>query len=176
MKIVSPEILHKSDVGGVRVNIKNEEEALSAFNGVREAALRYAPDARIWGVSVQQMVKPGREVILGITYDPQFGHLLMFGLGGIYVEVLKDVAFRVLPVTPADVREMMEEIRAFALLRGVRGEPPADLGAVEDAMVRVCQLVTDFPEIMEMDVNPLMVYPSGQGAIALDSRLLLKSR
>jgi acetyltransferase len=133
------------------------------------------PDAKIWGVAVQEMVKPGREVILGITHDPQFGHLIMFGLGGIYVEVLKDVSFRVAPLTRTEARQMIREIRSFPLLAGVRGQQPADLEAVTDALMRVSQMVTDFPEIIELDVNPLVVNPVGGGATAVDARIILAS-
>ncbi len=173
LKIVSPEILHKSDVGGVRVGLRAPDEVRNAFTQIIESARRSAPDATIQGVAVQGMVRRGREVILGASYDGQFGHLLMFGLGGIYVEVLRDVSFRVAPLTPADAREMIQEIRSYALLRGVRGEPPADIDAIVDALLRLSQLVTDFPEITELDVNPLVVYPAGEGSVAVDSRVAL---
>jgi acyl-CoA synthetase (NDP forming) len=119
------------------------------------------------------LVPKGREVILGMNRDPQFGPLLMFGLGGIYVEVLKDVAFRVAPINEAEARKMMSEIRAYQLLLGARGEPPADLDAATECLLRVSQLVTDFPEIVELDINPLVLMPQGQGAIALDARMTL---
>ena len=173
MKIVSPDILHKSDAGGVRVGVKDEAEVTAAYNAIRANALRYKRDAEIWGVAVQEMVKPGREVILGVTHDAQFGHLIMFGLGGIYVEVLKDVSFRVAPLSRREADAMVHEIRSFPLLGGVRGQPPADLPAVVDALQRVSQLVTDFPEIIELDVNPLVVNPMGGGAIAVDARIIL---
>jgi acetyltransferase len=173
MKIVSPEILHKSDVGGVKVGLASPVEVRNAFASIITGARRYAPDATIQGISVQAMARRGREVILGATYDPQFGHLIMFGLGGIYVEVLRDVAFRVAPLAPDDAREMIFEIRANALLRGVRGDPPADIDAIVDALLRLSQLVTDFPEITELDVNPLLVYPIGEGSMAVDSRVSL---
>ena len=175
MKIVSPDILHKSDIGGVRVGLKSDEEVSTAFTAIEANALRYMPDAKIWGVAVQEMVKPGREVILGVTHDPQFGHLIMFGLGGIYVEVLKDVSFRVAPLTRREAAAMIHEIRSFPLLAGVRGQQPADLAAVTDALLRVSQMVTDFPEIIELDVNPLVVNPVGGGATAVDARIILSS-
>lgn len=175
MKIVSPDILHKSDIGGVRVGLRTDEEVAHAFSTIVANATRYMPDAKIWGVAVQEMVKPGREVILGVTHDPQFGHLIMFGLGGIYVEVLKDVAFRVAPLTRSEARQMVREIRSFPLLAGVRGQQPADLEAITDALLRVSQLVTDFPEIIELDVNPLVVNPAGGGATAVDARIILAS-
>ena len=173
MKIVSPDILHKSDAGGVRVGVKDDAEVSAAYNAIRANALRYNRDADIWGVAVQEMVKPGREVILGVTHDAQFGHLIMFGLGGIYVEVLKDVSFRLAPLTRTEADAMVHEIRSFPLLAGVRGQPPADLAAVVDALLRVSQLVTDFPEIIELDVNPLVVNPHGGGATAVDARIIL---
>jgi acetate---CoA ligase (ADP-forming) len=175
MKIVSPEILHKSDVGGVRVGVKSAEEVREAFIAIVASSQRYVPQAHIEGVFVQEMVKPGREVILGASYDGQFGHLLMFGLGGIYVEVMRDVVFRVAPLTMTDAREMVSEIRSSALLRGVRGQPPADIDAIVHALLRLSQLVTDFPEITELDVNPLVVYPNGEGAVAVDSRVALSA-
>ncbi|RLD00448.1 MAG: CoA-binding protein, partial [Chloroflexi bacterium] len=134
---------------------------------------RYVPGARIWGCQVQQMVQGGREVLLGMSRDPQFGPLVAFGLGGIYVEALKDVAFRVAPFSRQEADEMIHEIRAYPLLEGVRGEPPADHEAMVDALLRISQLVTDFPEIVELDINPLMVFEEGRGAMAIDMRLVL---
>jgi acetyltransferase len=131
------------------------------------------PDATIWGCQVQQMVKGGREVIVGMNRDPQFGPLMMFGLGGIYVEALKDVAFRVAPISRREARELIHEIRAIRLLQGMRGEAPSDLDATIDALLRMSQLVTDFPEIVEFDINPLVVYERGRGAIGIDMRLVL---
>jgi acetyltransferase len=122
------------------------------------------------------MVKGGKEVIIGINRDPQFGPLLMFGLGGVYVEALKDVTFRVSPVDRREAREMLGEIRAYNLLRGVRGEKPSDLEAIADTIVRVSQLVSDFPDIVELDINPLLVFPSGQGVLGLDMRLALSQK
>jgi len=173
MKIASPDILHKSDVGGVKVGVASEEEVVKTFRYIRARVLRERPRASIRGVLVQEMISGGKEVILGMTRDPQFGPMLMFGLGGIYVEVLKDVAFRIAPITRADAEGMIGEIRSIALLRGARGEEPADLAAVTDALLRLSQLVTDFPEIVEMDINPLKVFPEGQGVVALDARLTL---
>jgi acetyltransferase len=120
------------------------------------------------------MVKGGREVLLGMSRDPQFGPLVAFGLGGIYVEALKDVAFRVAPFSRQEAEEMIREIRSFALLEGVRGEPPADFEAMVDALLKISRLVTDFPEIVELDINPLMVFDEGRGAMAIDMRLVLR--
>jgi acetyltransferase len=175
MKIASPDILHKTDIGGVKLNLTSAADVRDAFDLIVYRATRHMPDATIWGCQVQQMVKGGREVIIGMNRDPQFGPLLMFGLGGVYVEALKDVTFRVAPIDRREAREMMTEIRAYNLLRGVRGEKPADLDAVADTLVRVSQLVTDFPEIMELDINPLLVFAAGQGVLGLDMRLALKA-
>jgi acetyl coenzyme A synthetase (ADP forming)-like protein len=171
MKIASPDILHKSDIGGVKVGIQNDTDAQDAFDLVTYRARRMMPDAQVWGVTVQQMVPPGKEVIIGMSRDPQFGPLLAFGLGGIYVEVLKDVAFRVAPVTAREADDMMDEIRTAPLLRGVRGQAPSDLGAVRDAILRVSQLVSEYAEILELDVNPLVVHR--QGAVAIDVRIVI---
>ncbi len=173
MKIASPDILHKTDVGGVKVNIATPEAARNAFIQIIDSATRLMPQAQVIGVDIQAMVR-GREVILGMSRDATFGPLLLFGLGGIYVEVLKDVSFRVAPITATDASEMIHEIRSIPLLTGVRGERPADIPAVVDALLRLSQLVTDFNEITEMDINPLMVLETGKGAIAIDTRMGIK--
>jgi len=175
MKIASPDILHKTDVGGVRVNLETADDVRDAFDLMVYRAGRYVPDARIWGCQVQQMVRGGREILLGMSCDPQFGPLVAFGLGGIYVEALKDVAFRVAPFSRLEAEEMIREIRSYPLLEGVRGEPPADHEALVDALLRISQLVTDFPQIVELDINPLMVFEEGRGAMAIDMRLVLAS-
>ncbi len=176
LKIASPDILHKTDVGGVKVGLNSASDVRDAFDLIMYRATRYVPEARIWGCLVQEMVPmDGIEVLVGMSKDPQFGPLVTFGLGGILVEALKDVTFRVAPFGRQDAEEMLEEIRTRSLLEGVRGRPAADREAMIDTLLRVNQLVTDFPEIVEMDINPLMVYAQGQGAIALDMRLVLKS-
>ena len=176
LKIASPDILHKTDVGGVKVGLGNASDVRDAFDLIVYRAQRYVPDARIWGCLVQEMVPTdGIEVLVGMSKDPQFGPLVTFGLGGILVEALKDVTFRVAPFGREDAEAMLEEIRAHSLLRGVRGRPPADREALVETLLRIGQLVTDFPEIVEMDINPLMVYEQGRGAVALDMRLVLKS-
>lgn len=175
MKISSPDILHKSDVGGVKVGLKSAAEVESAFAAMMESVRKRMPKADIHGVLVQQMAGGGKEVILGMTRDPQFGPMLMFGLGGIYVEVLKDVSFRVAPITRADAEAMVNEIRAIALLKGARGQAPADLDAVIEGILRLAQLCLDFPEIVEIDVNPLLAFPRGEGAMAIDARIVLKA-
>jgi len=173
MKIISPDILHKSDIGGVMVGVKSEKEVRMAYQDILTRARRFAPQADIWGVAVQEQVEVGREVIVGVTKDPTFGHMLMFGLGGIYVEVLKDVVFRIAPLSPKQADEMIREIRSFPLLRGVRGQKPSDLAALADCLLRISQMVTDFPQIVELDINPLFAYEAGKGAIAVDARIVI---
>ncbi len=176
LKIASPDILHKTDVGGVKVGLRSAQDVRDAFDLIVYRAQRYVPEARIWGCLVQEMVSmDGIEVLVGMSRDPQFGPLVTFGLGGVLVEVLKDVTFRVAPFGKQDAYEMLEEIRAASLLRGVRGRPPADTDALAETLLRINQLVTDFPEVVEMDINPLMVYEKGRGVIVLDMRLVLKS-
>jgi acetyltransferase len=175
MKIASPDILHKTDVGGVRVGLESPTDIRDAFDLMVFRAQKFQPNAQIWGCLVQEQVRGGKEVITGMNRDPQFGPLVMFGLGGIYVEVLKDVAFRIAPFDRKEAIAMIREIRSFGLLRGVRGEPPADLEAAAETLLRLSQLVTDFPEIVEMDINPLMVFEKGRGVMGVDMRLVLKS-
>ncbi|MFQ3630788.1 acetate--CoA ligase alpha subunit [Roseiflexus sp.] len=174
MKISSPDILHKSDIGGVKLGISDSAAARDAYELIEYRARKYSREARIWGVLVQEQVRKGREVLVGVSRDPQFGPLIAFGLGGIYVEALKDVAFRLAPVSRQEAAEQVRSIRAFPLLRGVRGEPPADIAAAEEIILRVSQLVSDFPEIVEMDINPLVVYNRGEGATVLDARIILR--
>ena len=173
LKIASPDILHKSDIGGVRINVADAQAVADTYDLITMRAQRYLPEAEIWGCLVQQMVTEGKEVILGMSRDPQFGPLLMFGLGGIYVEVLKDVSFRVAPISERQARQMLGEVRSYPLLAGVRGEKPADTDAIVESLLRLSQLVTDFPEIMEMDINPLKVRGVGQGAVAIDARITI---
>jgi len=175
LKIASPDILHKTDVGGVKVGLQNAEAVRDAFELMVYRAQRYVPEARIWGCLVQEMApSDGLEVLVGMNRDPQFGPLVTFGLGGIYVETLKDVTFRIAPFSRQEAEEMIGEIRAHALLDGVRGKPAMDKDAIVEALLRMGQLVQDFPDIVELDINPLMVYPRGQGAIAIDMRLVLR--
>lgn len=174
MKIASPDILHKTDIGGVKLNITSAGDVRDAFDLLTFRARRFMPDATLWGCQVQQMVKGGREIIIGVNRDPQFGPLLMFGLGGIYVEAFKDVTFRVAPIDRREATEMLSEIRSYNLLRGVRGEKPADMDALANTLLQMSQLVTDFPEVVELDINPLMVFEAGRGVMAIDMRLALK--
>jgi acetyl coenzyme A synthetase (ADP forming)-like protein len=174
MKIASPDILHKTDIGGVKLDITGDAAVRDAYDLLMYRANRYMPEAVIWGALVQEMVPQGKEVIIGMNRDPQFGPLLLFGLGGIYVEALKDVSFRVAPIARWEAEGMITEIRSYALLRGFRGEKPSDLEAITDCLLRVSQLAMDFPEILELDINPLMVQEEGKGAVAIDMRLVLK--
>lgn len=171
LKIVSPDIIHKSDVGGVKVNLKNQDEVVKAFNEILENVKRHKSDARIVGVLVQEFCPEGREVIVGMAKDPQFGPALMFGLGGIFVEVLKDVSFRVAPITRYDAEEMIKEIKAYPILEGIRGQPPADIEALIDILLKVSNLVIEHPEIDQLDLNPIFAYP--KGAKAVDARIIL---
>jgi acetyltransferase len=173
LKIASPDILHKTDVGGVRIDLRDAGQVRDAFDLITYRAQRYLPEARLWGCLVQKMASSGLEVLIGMNRDPQFGPLVTFGLGGIYVETLRDVAFRIAPFSRAEAEEMIREIRARALLDGVRGEPAVDQESIVDTLLRIGQLVQDFPEIAELDINPYVVYERGEGGLALDMRLVL---
>jgi 4-hydroxybutyrate---CoA ligase (ADP-forming) len=171
MKVVSPQIIHKSDAGGVKIGLKNEQEVRKSFNDIIGNIRKYNNDALIKGILIQEMVRSGKETIIGAKRDPLFGPLLMFGLGGIYVEVLKDVVFRIAPITGQDATEMIESIKTINLLKGARGEKPSDLKALKENLQKLSQLVTDFPEIEEFDMNPLLVFEEGSGARAVDVRI-----
>lgn len=173
LKIASPDILHKTDVGGVKLNIMTPVDVRDAFELMLYRANRYVPGVDIWGCLVQEMIVGGKEVIAGMHRDPDFGPLMMFGLGGIYVEALRDVVFRVAPFDRREAREMIREIRGRDLLRGIRGEQSSDLEAIADALLRLSQLVTEYPEIAELDINPLTVFEAGKGLIGIDMRLVL---
>ncbi len=174
LKIASPDILHKTDVGGVKVGLQNATDVRDAFDLITYRSQRYLPEAHLWGCQVQKMVPSGLEILIGMNRDPQFGPLVTFGLGGIYVEALKDAAFRIAPFSREEAAQMLTEIRAKALLDGVRGEPPVDKETLVDALLRIGQLVLDFPEIAELDINPFIVYEEGRGGVALDMRLILR--
>ncbi len=174
MKIAGPKILHKTDVGGVKLRLQDESAVRDAHDAmIRSVRGAMGDDVEIWGVLVQKMLAPGKEIILGVTRDDRFGPLLMFGLGGIYTEALRDVSFRLAPLRPNDAVEMIRSIRSYRLLEGVRGEPPSDLDAIADALCRLSQLATAHPAIKELDVNPLIVYPKAQGAVDADARIIL---
>jgi acetyltransferase len=173
MKIVSPQIIHKSEAGGVKINLADAQAVQQTFEQIVQSAENYDAQARIDGVLVQKMAPKGREVILGATRYPKFGHLLMFGTGGIAVEVFKDVTFRLAPINRNNARLMVRETRGFELLNGFRGAGKADVEAVERLLVCLSHLVVDNPEIKELDINPLLVHSEGQGATVADCRFIL---
>jgi acetyltransferase len=176
IKIVSPQVLHKTEFGGVRLGIENDAAMRAEFGSLIDVVKSKAPDADIWGVLVQKMApkKKGTEVILGMKRDKHFGPLLMFGLGGVMVEVLKDVTFRLAPITDQSAELMITGIKAYKLLQPFRGQPARDVATIQDCLQRLSQLVTDFTEIDELDINPMLVYEQDQGALVLDARFLLK--
>lgn len=175
MKIVSPQIIHKSDAGGVKINLGDADAVRRAFDEIVGNARAYNADARIDGVLVQKMAPKGQEVILGATRYPKFGHLLMFGSGGVAVEVFKDVTFRLAPITRNSARLMKRGIKGFTLLNGFRGKPKCDLPALEKLLVALSDLVMDNPEIKELDINPLLIHPEGEGATVADCRFILEA-
>lgn len=177
MKIAGPKILHKTDVGGVKLDLREEADVRAAYDSMMESVRRrMGAEVEIWGVVIQQMLDKGKEVILGVTRDARFGPVLMFGLGGIYTETLRDVSFRLAPIRQNVAKEMIEDIRSIQLLQGVRGEPPSDLTAVAECLLRLSQFVTDHPCISELDINPLLVYARGKGAMVADARIILSER
>lgn len=171
-KIVSPDIIHKSDVGGVILNIKNEKEAEEAYKRIMENVKKHNPNAKIKGILVQEMAPPGLEVIIGGIKDPQFGHAIMFGLGGVFVEILKDVTFRIVPITIEDAKEMIKEIKGYPLLKGYRGQPPVDEDAIVETLIKTSKLLMDFPEIEQLDLNPIFAYEKGVKVV--DARIILE--
>jgi len=173
MKVVSPEIMHKTDIGGVELNLTNANMVRIAFDEIIRKSRKAQPLAKIYGITVDKMVPRGREMIIGMSRDPQFGPMVMFGLGGIYVNFLKDVAFRLAPMNIREAQEMMEETRSYSLLKGVRGESPADIDTLRESIIRVSHLVWDFPEIKDLDINPIFVYDEGKGVSALDVKMTL---
>jgi len=173
MKIVSPEILHKTDFGGVVLNVGTREEAERNYDAIMRKTRLTMPQARVSGVLVQKMAPQGKEVIVGAVRDLQFGPLLMFGLGGIYVSFLRDVSYRLSPLTRSEAREMIEETKAYTLLRGVRGEPASDIESIINVNLRVSQIMSRFGEIVEMEINPLFVYEEKKGCVAVDIRVTI---
>jgi acyl-CoA synthetase (NDP forming) len=171
LKVVSSQITHKSDVSGVRLHLASLSQVSKAYGEILATVQSRAPEAVVDGVSVQPVAKPGIEVVAGLTQDRTFGPVIMFGLGGIFVEVLNDVAFRVVPLRPKDARAMIREIRGFPILQGLRGTSPIDLGALEDMLLKLSALAERHPELHEVDLNPVFAYPTG--ALAVDARILL---
>jgi len=172
LKIVSPDVIHKSDVGGVIVNLEDGKDVQKAYEQIMDKVKKHKPKAKILGVLVQEMAPQSTEVIVGATKDPQFGPTLMFGLGGIFVEILKDVTFRIAPVTEDEAREMITAVKAYPLLKGYRNTPPADIEAIVEILLNTSRLVMEHQEIKELDLNPIMVYE--KGAKTVDARIILE--
>jgi acyl-CoA synthetase (NDP forming) len=172
LKISSPDVVHKSDSGGVKLGLANATQVGKAYSEIISSVKQAYLEAQIQGVSVQPMAPSGVEVIVGMSKDPQFGPVLMFGLGGILVEVLKDVSFRIVPVTEKDAHEMIREIKGYPILEGYRGQKPASIPALEKLIVRVSQFVEKNPQIKELDLNPVFAYPDK--AVAVDARIILE--
>jgi acetyl-CoA synthetase (ADP-forming) len=172
LKIISPDVIHKTDSGGVKLGLKNVSEVREAYHEILEAVRKQYPDAIIHGVSVQKMVRPGTEVIVGTSKDPQFGPVIMFGLGGIFVEVLKDVAFRVIPIDRRDAQEMVKEIKGYPLLQGYRGKEPANITVLVEMILKISNLIHKNPQIKELELNPIFAYKDS--AVAVDARIILE--
>lgn len=172
LKITSPDVVHKTDSGGVKLDLKNASDVKKGYKDIVNSVRKKYPRAHIHGVSVQKMVRPGTEVIIGTSKDPQFGPVIMFGVGGIFVEVLKDVSFRVIPLTRKDAQEMIREIKGFPLLQGYRGKEPANIPALVGMILRISQVITKNPQIREMELNPIFAYKDK--ALAVDARIILE--
>ena len=173
MKITSPDIIHKTDIGGVKLNIKNKEDVTVAFEEIMSGAKKHHPDSKLLAIDVQKMEKTGRELIVGSTKDPQFGSLVMVGMGGVYTNYFKDVSFGLAPLSISEAKKMLQRTKVYTLLKGVRGEEPSDIDAVIDTLLKIALLVHDFPEIKELDINPFFVYAKGSGVSALDVKITL---
>ena len=173
LKVVSPDLSHKTDVGGVALGIRDAPSLRASWEAMQRSLQAKAHDARIEGFEVETEIQEGKEVLVGVQRDPHFGPILAFGLGGIYVEVLRDVTFRLAPIRPLSALHMVQSVRAFPLLRGVRGEPPSDVDALTEVIERVSQLAMEVPDVLELDINPLIVLPGHDGAIAADARVVL---
>ena len=172
LKVSSADVVHKSDAGGVKLGLANATQVGKAYTEIMSSIKENYPQAQIEGVSVQKMALPGVEVIIGMSKDPQFGPVLMFGLGGVFVEVLKDVSFRIVPVTRTDASEMIKEIKGYPILEGYRGKEPADISALEELIIKVSEFVDQNPQIKELDLNPIFAYEDR--AIAVDARIILE--
>ena len=171
LKVVSPQVIHKSDVGGVVTQLEDPREVKDAYQRILTNVEKNKPDAEIMGVLVEEMAPPSIEVIVGATRNPQFGPVLMFGLGGILVEIIRDVSFRVAPINSSDALEMITELKAYSVLKGYRNQPPADINAMVEILLKVSKLVVERPEIREVDLNPIFVYE--KGAKVVDARVSL---
>jgi acyl-CoA synthetase (NDP forming) len=173
LKIASPDVVHKTDAGGVKLNLKTSNQVAKAYEDIMKSIGEKYPKAKIQGVSVQKMAKPGVEVIIGMSKDPQFGPVIMFGLGGVWVEVMKDVSFRIVPLERRDAREMIQEIKGRPLLEGYRGQDPVDIANLEELILKVSTFIEQHPEIKELDLNPVFAYKDG--AVAVDARIILET-
>ena len=172
LKIISPDVVHKSDFGGVRLGLANATQVSNAYSEIMLSMRQKYPKAAIQGVSVQPLARAGIEVIVGVSQDPQFGPVIMFGLGGVLVEVLKDVSFRIVPVTRRDAQEMIKEIKGYPILEGYRGQEPASISTLEELIVKVSQFIEQNPQVKELDLNPIFAYKDK--AIAVDARIILE--
>ena len=172
MKIASVDVVHKSDAGGVKLGLKTKAQVRKAYDEIIQSTQKAFPQARIEGVSVQAMAKQGAEVIIGMSKDAQFGPVLMFGLGGVLVEILKDVSFRIVPLQPRDASEMIRDIKGFSLLQGYRGSDPIDVANLESMLLKVSTFVENTPAVKELDLNPIFAYKDG--AVAVDARVVLE--
>ncbi len=172
LKILSPDVIHKSDVGGVIINVKDADEVREGFKTIVANVKKHKENVQIRGIFVEEFAPKGVEVIIGAIKDPQFGPALMFGLGGIFVEVLKDVSFRVAPITSYDAQEMIQEIKGYPILTGIRGQEARDIKALANILLQVSKLVTDYPVINQLDLNPVFSYP--KGAKCVDARIILE--
>ena len=172
LKISSPEVIHKSDSGGVKLSLNNAAEVKKAYDEILKKVKKQYPEAAVHGVSVQKMVRPGTEVIIGTSKDPQFGPVIMFGLGGIFVELLKDVSFRVIPVKGKDAQEMIQEIKGYPLLKGYRGKEPASLTALVEIILKISKFIEQNSQVKELDLNPIFAYRDK--AVAVDARIILE--
>lgn len=173
LKVVSPEVTHKTDVGGVVLNVKSDEEVREGVKRIFNNVKSNVPNANIYGILIQEMLPPGIETIVGSTRDPIFGPVIVFGLGGIFVEVLRDVSFRIAPLSFDEALEMIDEIKSAKILSGFRGMPPRDKRAIADIIVKLSELVTKIPEIKEVDLNPVIVFEEGKGAKIADARFII---
>jgi acetate---CoA ligase (ADP-forming) subunit beta len=172
LKIASPDVIHKSDSGGVKLSVNSVAEVKKSYDEILKKVRKQYPDAVVHGVSVQKMFRPGTEVIIGTSKDPQFGPVIMFGLGGIFVELLKDVSFRVIPVERRDAQEMIKEIKGYPLLQGYRGKEPANLSALVEIILKISKLIEENPQIKELELNPVFAYQNK--AVAVDARIILE--
>ena len=173
LKIVSPDITHKSDIGGVKLALRTTKHVEKAYDEIIKSVTEKVPKAAIEGISVQPMAAPGLEVVVGMTVDEQFGPILMFGLGGVLVEILKDVSFRIVPLEKKDAVEMIREIKGYPLLKGYRGQTPIDVSCLEELLLNLSEFIEKHPDIKEIDINPIIAYK--KGAVAVDARVILKN-